>query len=299
MGSILEAIEKNPKEVKRLLGIDREQLRQLMAQVELRHQQKQEEIERNKLRVNKKGGGKKPKLSKQEQILLTLVYLRHSPTFQLLGLQFGVSETTANDIFHYWLPIISEVLPPTLLEQVKKFEGDYEWLQEILSELQLIVDPSEQARERPGGYDEQKEFYSGKKKTHTLKNQFIVLPDGKDIVDILLGVPGPKSDINLLRQRFQQFASEQRFGGDKAYQGEPLVTTPHKKPLGGQLTALQKQQNRDFSKQRIFVEHVIRLIKIFNVARERFRLTYFNYEPVILAVCGLVRLRIKALILPS
>ncbi|MBD0302159.1 MAG: IS5/IS1182 family transposase, partial [Tolypothrix sp. T3-bin4] len=39
MSSMLEAVEKNPKEVKRLLGIDREQLRQLMAQVELRHQQ--------------------------------------------------------------------------------------------------------------------------------------------------------------------------------------------------------------------------------------------------------------------
>ena len=76
----------------------------------------------------------------QEQILLTLIYLRHSPTFQLLGIQLGVSETTANDIFHYWLPIISEALPPTLIEQVKKCEGDYEWLQELLSELQLIVD---------------------------------------------------------------------------------------------------------------------------------------------------------------
>jgi hypothetical protein len=26
-------------------------------------------------------------------------------TFQLLGIQFGVSESTANDIFNYWLPI--------------------------------------------------------------------------------------------------------------------------------------------------------------------------------------------------
>lgn len=139
MGSILEAIEKNPKEIKRLLGIDQEQFRQLIVQAELLHNQKPEEIERNKLRVNKQGGGKKPKLSQKEQILLTLVYLRHSPTFQLLGLQFGVSESTANDIFHYWLPIISKALPPTLIEQVKKCEGDYEWLQELLSELQLIV----------------------------------------------------------------------------------------------------------------------------------------------------------------
>lgn len=297
MGAILSAIEKNPKEIKRLLGIDQEPLRQLVAQAELIHSQKQEEIEKNKLRVNKKGGGKKPKLSPQEQILLTLVYLRHSPTFQLLGIQFGVSETTANDIFHYWLPIISEALPPSLLEQVKKFEGDYEWLQELLSEVQLIVDTSEQARERPRDYQEQKEFYSGKKKNHTRKNQLIVLPEGKDIVDILPGVPGPKSDINLLRERFRQFAPEQKFGGDKAYQGESQVMTPRKKPKAGQLTDEQKQQNRELSQKRIFVEHVIRLLKIFNVARERFRLADLNYKPVILAICGLIRLRIKALIL--
>lgn len=298
MGAILSAIEKNPKEIKRLLGIDQEQLRQMIAQAELIHSQKQEEIERNKLRINKKGGGKKPKLSPQEQILLTLVYLRHSPTFQLLGIQFGVSETTANDSFHYWLPIISEALPPSLLEQVKKFEGDYEWLQELLSEVQLIVDTSEQARERPRDYQEQKKFYSGKKKNHTRKNQLIVLPEGKDIVDILPGVPGPKSDINLLRERFRQFVPEQKFGGDKAYQGESQVMTPRKKPKAGQLTDEQKQQNREFSQKRIFVEHVIRLLKIFNVARERFRLADLNYKPVILAICGLIRLRIKALILP-
>jgi hypothetical protein len=298
MGAISEAIENNPKEIKRLLGIDQEQLQQLIGHAELLRQQKQEEIERKKIRVNQKGGGKKAKLSDKEQILLTLIYLRHSPTFQLLGLQFGVSETTANDIFHYWLPIISEALPPSLLEQVKKCEGDYEWLQELLSELQLIVDTSEQVRERPGLYQEQKKFYSGKKKSHTLKNQFIVLPDGKDIVDILAGVPGPKSDINLLRECFRQFAPEQKFAGDKAYQGESQVTTPRKKTKGGQLTDEQKQENRELSQQRISVEHVIRLIKIFNVARERFRLAYLNYQPVILAICGLVRLRIKALILP-
>ncbi|MGQ4648880.1 hypothetical protein [Lyngbya aestuarii] len=55
MGAILEAIENNPKEIKRLLGIDQEQFRQLIAKTELLHKQKQEEIEIKKLRVNKKG----------------------------------------------------------------------------------------------------------------------------------------------------------------------------------------------------------------------------------------------------
>jgi len=50
------------------------------------------------VRIIKKGGGRKVKLSIEEQILLTLIYLRHLTTFQLLGIQFEVSEST-NDTF--------------------------------------------------------------------------------------------------------------------------------------------------------------------------------------------------------
>ncbi|MGD1805865.1 transposase family protein [Dapis sp. BLCC M126] len=58
-----------------------------------------------------------------------------------------------------------------------------------------------------------------------------------------------------------------------------------------------KKENQRKAQKRIFVEHVIILIKIFRVARERFRLKDSNYEKVILTICGLVRLRIGALIL--
>jgi hypothetical protein len=44
--------------------------------------------------------------------------------------------------------------------------------------------------------------------------------------------------------------------------------------------------------------HVIKVLKIFRVAQERFRLRRETYEQVILTVCGLVRLRIGGLILP-
>ncbi|MDT9338069.1 hypothetical protein VV11_000790 [Trichodesmium erythraeum 21-75] len=47
------------------------------------------------------------------------------------------------------------------------------------------------------------------------------------------------------------------------------------------------------------MEHVIRLLKIFGVAREGFSLKEYNYEKVILTICGLVTLRIGALILAS
>jgi len=34
---------------------------------------------------------------------------------------------------------------------------------------------------------------------HTFKNQFIVLPNGEDIVDVIVGKLGKTSDINLFR----------------------------------------------------------------------------------------------------
>lgn len=77
------------------------------------------------------------------------------------------------------------------------------------------------------------------------------------------------------------------------------MTTPHKKPRNRELTAQQQAENKVFSSKRIFIEHVIRLIKIFRVASERFCLHSRTYEQVILTVCGLVRLRIGALVLSA
>ena len=297
MSSILEYIENNPQETQRLIGLKYDQLQQFFVEAETIHNQKKARIETGKTRIIAKRGGRKPNLSVIDQIVLTLVYLRQMTTFQLLGIQFRVSESTANDVFNYWFPVLREMLPASLFE-LKKNERDYETVLELLTEFELIVHSCEQPRERPGDYEQQKKFYSGKKKNHTLKNQFIVLPNGDDIVDCTAGVPGPTSDINLFRERQKAFNSNQKFSGDKGYVGEPSIKTPQKKPKNRELTASQKQQNKEFSSERIVVEHVIRLMKIFRVASERFRLNPQKYEQVFLTICGLVRLRIGAIRLP-
>ena len=294
MSSISRSI---PSEVQRLVGLKPEQLNQLIKNLVNRHNQKLAEIEKQKTRIISGGGGRKPKLSLKEQIILTLVYLRHLTTFQLLGVQFGVSESTANDIFNYWFPLMRELLPSSILEQVKKNSSDYEIVKEILTEYELIVDTSEQNRERPGNYQDQEKYYSGKNKSHTFKNQFITLPSGRDIVDVVAGDPGPKSDINIFREQQRKFADEQKFKGDLSYIGEASISTPHKKPKNKQLTPEQKQENKEFSAVRVFVEHVIRIVKIFRVAQERFRLKPDKYEQIILTICGLVRLRKAQLLL--
>lgn len=153
-------------------------------------------------------------------------------------------------------------------------------------------------RERPGDNKEQEEYYSGKASKHTFKSQIIILPNGSDIVDIVAGEPGPKSDITLFRENRDNFDPQQKFQGDLGYIGEDLIDTPIKTPRKGKLTIDQKKQNQEFSSKRVFVEHRIRSVKIFRVVQERFRLNPKKYEQVILTICGLVRLRIGALILP-
>lgn len=290
-------IQQHPKATKRLLGINYDQLGQLIEQGKILHQRKQEDIEKNKTRIIRAGGGNHAKLSEEEQIILMLVYLRHNLSFQILGLLFQVSESTAHNLFNYWQNLFQENLPSSLLEQVKKSPEEREKICEELADYELIVDSSEQAIERPSDSSSQKQYYSGKQKRHTFKNQFITLPKGVDIVDVVVGQPGPMSDIRICRQTLPKFNSQQRFSGDKAYLGEAQIVTPSRKAKNGQLTPTQKAENKTISSERIFVEHLIRVFKIFKVAQERFRLHKRRYKSVVLTVCALVRLRIGSLIL--
>ena len=299
MSLIADYIDQNPQEITRLFGIDCESLEELIAQAESIHRQQKAEIEKSKVRIIAPGGGNKPKLSIRDEILLTLTYMRQHPTFQWLGISFGVSESTANTTFHYWINILGQFLSASMLQEVELKEGDLEYIKEVLTQYELIVDTSEQPRQRPKDKDEQEIFYSGYKHMHTFKNQFIILPGGKDIIDIVAGEPGPKHDLNIFRENRDKFDSNQRFKADKSYIGELNITTPHKKPKQGKLTEEQDEENKVISGQRVFVEHVIRLVKIFRISQQRFRLRCQHYKKVIQVVCGLVRLRIGSLILPS
>ena len=179
----------------------------------------------------------------------------------------------------------------------KKNDSEWQWVIEILSEFELIVDSYEQPRERSTDYKEQKKYYSGKQKKHTLKNQIVVMPNGKEIVDVVVGETGARADIKIWRSRREEWNSEEKFQGDKAYVGELLIDTSHKKTRSKDITDAQKKANKQKAIKRIIVEPMIRLVNIFRVAAERFRLKSGNYEPVIMVVCELIRWRIGAIVI--
>jgi len=167
----------------------------------------------------------------------------------------------------------------------------------VITEYELITDSYEQPIQRPGDYEEQKKYYSGKKANHTKKSQVIILPKGKDIVDIVVGKPGPTSDKKIFDERQIEFDPNQKFQGDKAYQGGKSIITPQKKPMNKELSNEDKLKNKELAGKRIFVEHIIRLLKIFRIAQERFRLSSGKYDQIVMTICGLVRFRLGMIVL--
>ena len=86
------------------------------------------------------------------QLLLTLEYLCHYPTFLSLRFSYGISESYANKIFHKIRPILADVVG---LKNASKLK--YKDIRNI------IVDVTVQPIERP--QKSQELYYNGSKKS--------------------------------------------------------------------------------------------------------------------------------------
>ena len=193
MSNPVDYIEKYPERIKRLLAISHQEWQELTKQAIAHAQQQQEKLESSKIRINAKGGGRKPLLTQKEEIGLCWFYLRQMPTFEVNRIHFDISKTEANDTFHKWLLIFRELLPASLLEELKNQPQKQQMLWELLEEIELLVDSTEQDRQRPKDYQEPKKFFSGKPRSHTFKNSMISCSQGQDIIDVSVGARGPEA----------------------------------------------------------------------------------------------------------
>lgn len=295
---LLHLLHERPQQGKRMVGLSPEALWELWQRIAELTQEEDLKRAQRPGRQRQVGGGRKREANVLCRLLVTLIYLRQHWTMQAIAAALDCAESTVCNYIHEMLPQVRSQLPASLLEQwqdecssVERAELE-EWLAQ-LPDGDMLVDTWEQPIPRPQDQATQAAYYSGKQKAHTCKNQLITLPRGTDIVDVVIGEPGPRSDSKLLEQTQTELPAALRFTADKAYVGRRNTTTPIKKPSGGDLTQAQKDFNRQVSQRRVYVEHVIRVIKIFRIAKEPFRMRSRMYDEVIGCVCGLVRLRVQ------
>ncbi len=118
--------------------------------------------------------GRKPKLlpTIKDKLFFILFYLKTYPLQEVIAYLFGMSQGQANE----WIYRLTKTLKKALQNGGCLPERVSKMLADRLSqerEHEFAIDGTERRIQRPTDTQKQKEYYSGKKRAHTVKNNLI------------------------------------------------------------------------------------------------------------------------------
>ena len=248
------------------------------------------------------GGGRRFTLSLADQLLLTIVWLRQYPTFPVLGYLFGLDDRPASRIVARLLPLLEAAGRDSmrLPDPGPRHRRDLPQLLKNTPGLMVLVDTFEQRVQRPSDPAEQQQWYSGKKKAHTIKVQVAVEEETGRIVDVADGAPGPTADITVLKGSALPARLPPGTGlmGDSAYQSlatlHPEGYSPRKKPKGQPRADEDRAYDREIARRRVQAEHSIGRLRRFAALTARDRQHRVGHTGRVCAVVGLVNRQLAA-----
>ena len=216
-------------------------------------------------RSNSSSAGRPPKLSLAHQLIVTLQYWREYRSYFHIGTDWGICESTVCRIIH-------RVEAVVLRSGLFRLPGKKRLVQGFAPPEVVVMDVTETPIERPK--KRQKQYYSGKKKRHTLKCQLVIDQATGQIICTFFG-KGRQHDFHLFKASGVHFHSDTQSLQDSGYQGirqyHANSYIPRKKPKEGALTQLERDYNLALSHERIGIEHVNARLKVFKILAERYR----------------------------
>ena len=161
--------------MKSLTGLDIKKFEELLPYFKtITQEETGKRVKANKDRKRATGGGKKHTLGDAEgQLFFILFYLKVYPTFDVAGFFFDVNRSQTNRWVHKFLPILEKTLDRKLVLPKRRIESVAEFMELFPEVKDLFVDGTERRVQRSKGIKAQRLNYSGKKKTHTVKNLVI------------------------------------------------------------------------------------------------------------------------------
>jgi hypothetical protein len=260
------------------------------------HIEHQAEQHRKQPRQRQPGGGRKPLLrSDADRLLFILFYFKVYPLQAVQGFFFGMSQAQACEWIHRLTPILNQALGFEKQLPARKAADVTQVLRQCPG-LEFIIDGTERPIQRPKDKKRQREFYSGKKKRHTVKNVAIGDRRTRKIKALSRTRSGKTNDKRVADEEEYQFPARSKLWKDTGFQGyePPNVRTyqPKKKPRNGALTPEEKASNREISRKRVRIEHSFGGAKVFHIARDVFRNRRDEYVDLSFeTACGLHNLR--------
>jgi DDE superfamily endonuclease len=213
---------------------------------------------------------------------------------------FNFDRSCAHDWVHRLLPVLEttlgskQVLPERKLRSIEEFIARFPDVREV------ILDGTERLVQRPKDSNKQKAHYSSKQKRHTRKH-ITGSTRQKRVILVSKAKPGGVHDKRQLAEEpiVENIPEEVPIEGDLGFQGlqneYENIHLPHKKPRGKELSEQQKQDNRDFSAQRVKCEHAHAGTKRYNAVASiyRNRVTDFD-DHLMLVAAGLWNFYLEA-----
>jgi hypothetical protein len=236
------------------------------------------------------GAGPPHRHDPRHRLLMTLIWLRVYPTYELLGFYFGLHKRNAQLNVRAVLAVLQTLghfpFDRPDRDPDRRPLSTPEQVMDAFPKVRLVVDGKEQRIQQPRqSYEARKPYYSGKKKAFTIKCQIAVGPDGL-IESVSDSVPGATHDLTLLRQTglLDRLGAGEGMMGDKGYDGikdsypsVPIVL-PFKARRNLPPADHHKAYHRVVGRYRVVVERAIAQLNRFTVLRQVFRGRYGRHR---------------------
>lgn len=223
--------------------------------------------------------------STADKLFFILIYNKQNPLQEYQAASWGLEQSMCNKWPHLLQPILTKSIAPQFhpARQVAH--------QEMMPQNEEVkmLDAAERPIQR-SSYNQQEE-YSGKKHTHTVKKLIIITLTG---FVLFLGPtePGPKHDKTLAQDL--HFSQESIILADLGFYGLSLPNIKlllNKKPQNKELAQSRKDQNTQFARAKVKVEHAIGGIQIMRICKARIRNSKIGFrDSVMLTTTALYNL---------
>jgi hypothetical protein len=296
-----EKLSKKPGMFHTFTGLTTKEFDKIYAQLQQRYPHYEQKRLTRKKRKRAIGAGRPYKLPLKERTLMLLMYYRLYITYSLLEYLFDLNQSNVYRDIALIEPVLKTCIPiPEKMTKRTRRIGTIEELLELYPEMRAFLDATEQEIPRPKSKRRRKNYYSGKKKKHTVKTQIMVNKKGV-ILHKTKHQKGKQHDYDMFKKTGPPpIPPKVELGVDLGYFGikkdypELNVNIPVKKPKKKELTHREKRYNKKQRKARVIVEHTISRMKKFRIMAEEFRNRLTRYDRMTSIVCGLVNFTIQS-----
>jgi len=255
-------------------------------------------LSKRKNRKRTTGAGRPFKLDLKNRFLMLLIYYRLYITYTLASFLFDLDQSNIWRDIQKIERLVRQCLPiPQKIYNITKRLKTPQEVEKYFPGFLAFIDSTEQQIPRPIDKRKRKEYYSGKKKKHTVKTQFMVNNSGL-IIHKTSKKKGKRHDYDIYKENHHLIPKQVVNVFDLGYLGiekdfpDQLSALPYKRKRNCERSLEEKEYNKRHSKKRVVIEHAICRLKKYRIFTDVFRNKLRRYDKVSDIVSGLVNYRL-------